>query len=463
MSCCFEKHDRLKYSLLVGGQILPRLIHAFYNYHPILWIFTFKSLQLTRCIRYISTWKSLLLFMMISTIFFDIYYSDDGTCGNLNNERSCLEIPSKILDGLAQCAWDQPRFQCSLRPPPSSITFIVIVAILTILIVLPFDLFFFFLLNGIRTRDPSRKLSNNLEVSYQDNSKDEIAINALLSALRYYGSGCDRLSTEQVDSVQLLHSKFGLYYDFKTNTPELTLLSSLRFKGIRSCVAYHICKSRQSARLIIENIHRYSDSKVVESYVLQQYILEHFGFISQLALKRQFSHDIIDLPLPIHPLVWLMAWLLVVGSLLFMSVWIILWSITRGSLSISQWGVNVAVNIFLEVFVISIIKIILIDILLIEILRYYLNNIHNKLLDECKEDDNKSETTDTSISTDPFQFASPARLAANHSFFDGYASIRKLRWLHSSSNFDDNFIDLDVDQRKNMSIISTDEITTSML
>jgi hypothetical protein len=84
---------------------------------------------------------------------------------------------------------------------------------------------------------------------------------------------------------------------------------------------------RVPARVQVTGLYRRVDSTY---YIIFIYL--------NIALKRQFSHHMIELPRGIHPLIWLMAWFVVIASLVFISAWIIILSITRGSLSISQWG-----------------------------------------------------------------------------------------------------------------------------
>ena len=147
---CLPRVVKYRMSMLVGGQWIPRLFQAVARYHPYLWFFSNRSLQKTRVIRFISTLKSILVTIFISTIFFDIFYPVDGVCSSHTNEMSsCLNVPSRIRSGDPECIWDSSNGNCYTAPAPSSASFIIFVSIFTTLVLIPFDFIFYIVLNSI--------------------------------------------------------------------------------------------------------------------------------------------------------------------------------------------------------------------------------------------------------------------------------------------------------------------------
>ena len=77
--------------------------------------------------------------MFLDTLFYYIFYVDNGTCENYTKASQCLENLN-IATTESKCSWDHQSNQCSFRSPPNSIVLIVTVSFITSILILPIDL-----------------------------------------------------------------------------------------------------------------------------------------------------------------------------------------------------------------------------------------------------------------------------------------------------------------------------------
>lgn len=104
---------------------------------------SFKCLVIFLCKAFISI-------MFVNTLFFGIFFSDDGTCQHYINKIDCKTPINKAL-GSKQCIWSADG-KCSLNPPPDSLMFTLIVIVLIIIVALPIEVFLTQLLKLARCR-----------------------------------------------------------------------------------------------------------------------------------------------------------------------------------------------------------------------------------------------------------------------------------------------------------------------
>ena len=431
-------------SLLYGGNLIPRYLRALQSYHPYLWFFSNRSLQKTRVMRFLATCKAILLTIFISTVFFDVYFPSSSLCSVHTSAASCLQVPSKILSGHSECSWDAASLTCSVLPPPESASFVIAVAILTFILVSPFDLFFYWILNGVCSRRPMLELIglNSFDIlggeaastsaCGRDASKGHITrdedsqITAILAAFRHFQHRWKRnhCSNEEIDQMTKIAGRIGLAF---SEDKELTLqyIASLQSgDNIRACIGAHVRRSKSAAATILRNMNRLDDESSKSSYLLQCYVIEHFDFLSQLSLKRGFMHFSLELPASIHPGLWLMGWTSVIACILFFIVWILQWGLQADVGAVSSWGVNLALNILAEIFLTSLIRIFFINVLVIELSRPVLLKIYSQLraLDNEMEV-SKIESEGSAIE----QYLKPSLLAANDPSVSGFRATKFLQ------------------------------------
>ena len=110
------------------------------------------SLTDTRMVRWISFSVSVYLSLFLDTLFFTIFYVDDGTCETFITETECTAEMNKIY-AMSKCLWDADK-GCSLRPPPANRVFSVVVSCVTMLIAVPLSMLFDYLLNEVCSKRP---------------------------------------------------------------------------------------------------------------------------------------------------------------------------------------------------------------------------------------------------------------------------------------------------------------------
>ena len=292
-----------------------------------------------------------------------------------------------------------------MLPPPKSASFIIAVAVLTTVIFAPLDIVFFLVLNVICCRRPVfemigvnsfRLLGSDVPQTQLETKvnhhllsvlEEDQAISAVLMSFRVFLERCRRgeCSDLEIHRMKQVARRIGL--TLGDSAIRLTLFSYLRFgDNLRACVGHHIHQSRINAQSVLTNLQRLGDETAKSTYLLQQYILEHFSFLFQIALKRQFMHFCFELPQTIHPVLWLLGWAFEIASVLFFIAWILQWGLQASTDSIGSWGINCGLNLFQEIFLISLIRVFFINIFVVELSRPMLRGVYQHLrsLEEAK-------------------------------------------------------------------------------
>ena len=101
------------------------------------------NVWLSFCVKYLSI-------MFVNTLFFGIFFSDDGTCQHYTNKVDCKTPINKAL-GSKQCIWTADG-KCILNPPPDSLMFTLIVIVLITIAALPIHVFLDHVLKLVRRR-----------------------------------------------------------------------------------------------------------------------------------------------------------------------------------------------------------------------------------------------------------------------------------------------------------------------
>ena len=285
-----------------------------------------------------------------------------------------------------------------MLPPPKSASFIIAVAVLTFIVVSPFDLLFYIILNGVCSRRPVLEIigvnSFNIlggeavdSLSYDRDRQssghhltndDESQITAILVSFRHFQHRwkSNRCSDEEIIRMTKIAHRIGLTFNSEKELMLQYLAALQSGDNIRACIGNHVRKSKAVAANILRNMNRQGDDSSKSTYLLQNYILEHFDFISQLSLKREFKHFCVELSPSIHPVLWLVGWIFVIACILFFVAWILQWGLQADASAISSWGINLALNIINEIFLISLLRIFFINILVIKSARPMLQKIH---------------------------------------------------------------------------------------
>jgi hypothetical protein len=115
-----------------------------FEIHDFTAMFADPSLQVTRTTRYLDWVRAILIGLFCDTLFFGIFFPDDGSCSLYTDRPSCIATINKAT-ARPQCYWSSTDDsgqvgECQLRAPPSNFVFTIMIALLTVIIGLPIDL-----------------------------------------------------------------------------------------------------------------------------------------------------------------------------------------------------------------------------------------------------------------------------------------------------------------------------------
>ena len=168
-------------NLLKDMQPIKRVTDLVMRLHDCTAMFYYPSLQRTRTMRWLGCVRAILVGLFLDTLIFGVFFPDGGVCEAYITKDTCLLTINKVTDA-PQCLWTEnaPSPQCSLRPPPSSTTFAVMIALVTVLLGLPLEMLLFFVMEVYCCRRPRLEdiglsskywLGFALEIEYTDDEK----------------------------------------------------------------------------------------------------------------------------------------------------------------------------------------------------------------------------------------------------------------------------------------------------
>ena len=102
-------------SFLDEGTSFTRYLQAILRYHPLIRIFTYPSLRLTRWLRFVCfCWDTLVLFFF-TIVFFSFSYPRNNKCNHHSSASSCLAPKAFWVGEKSLCDWDGSTSCCSIR------------------------------------------------------------------------------------------------------------------------------------------------------------------------------------------------------------------------------------------------------------------------------------------------------------------------------------------------------------
>ena len=408
------------------------MLDSLRRFHPWLWFFSEASLVNTRVARFIMSFYFILTSVFVSTVLYGVYYPVTNPCASFNGHGAeCLQVPSPILSGDSQCSYDISNGVCSLRPPPQDAAFLITVAFITILVLIPFNLVIFLVLKVVCSKRPRLEAfgidtfevlgSEDPEAKKQardaadDFERADVITKSIYGSLYHYGErlcvgSCDQ---DEIHGMSFILQRLGLHVS-ETGKLQLTWVSRQRFKDVHACIRYHVKSSVAGCRSILLNMQRYEGVPEKQAYLIQRFLIERFSFFYRVSLYRTFNHSAYEFPQTIHPIAWIVGWLFVIGSVVFFLVWILLWgSANAHGAVVRNWGINFPLTIFQEVLFFSVLRIFFLNILAIDTIRPRLQNLRAFLASKAAADEEvQAEETRVEGRSHLVQYLEPSLLAA---------------------------------------------------
>ena len=170
-----------------------QIIFPIINFHEYAVMFGDRSISNTRTLRFVNICVQLFFSLFIDTLFFSIFYPDNGTCELMITEYDCtLSINS--ITAQPTCRWTSSttmingireiESSCSLNPPPNNIAFSVVLSAVTMMISVPISMAFDYVRLEICAKRPDLDrigvntlewlgIPNYLVIGDEDDGKEE--------------------------------------------------------------------------------------------------------------------------------------------------------------------------------------------------------------------------------------------------------------------------------------------------
>lgn len=124
-----------------GKSFMRRVAHDVWLHHPyIRMLSTSANYSDSRVLRYLDAFKGFLIVMFVDTMFYSVFFVNDGQCESFTTRAECISEPSSYSSSEQKCDWDPTTEECSFAKPPETLFFIMIVALLCMIIAIPLDL-----------------------------------------------------------------------------------------------------------------------------------------------------------------------------------------------------------------------------------------------------------------------------------------------------------------------------------
>jgi hypothetical protein len=141
-------------TFLDHGHLFARYCESLVRFHPYICMVSLPSCMTTRTMRWLSVFRGILINLFVDTLFFGIFFPSNQTCPSFTSDADCLAAPSQVVAGANLCLWDPDKTVCRLNPPPADLTFTIVLALLTVICVMPAELLLGYIMDEFGARRP---------------------------------------------------------------------------------------------------------------------------------------------------------------------------------------------------------------------------------------------------------------------------------------------------------------------
>ncbi|RYH22829.1 hypothetical protein EON65_18700 [archaeon] len=142
---------------------MTSFLEAAFRHHDMTSVFADASISNPRYMRWINVCLQALIMIFTDTLFFNLFFPDQGKCESFQTEDACL-APMNAATGRNLCTWEGGvvledvnqtiTIKCTISQPPSDLTFTLLVAMLNFLIDIPISLMLDFIRLEICAKRP---------------------------------------------------------------------------------------------------------------------------------------------------------------------------------------------------------------------------------------------------------------------------------------------------------------------
>jgi hypothetical protein len=380
-------------SLLSEHSWLTRLLYTLGRHHKWARIFTYPSMRKTRLIRFIVAASDLLFIIFANTIFYMIFYPDDGLCQSRANTsmENCLARDSRFESDVSLCQWHNDG-SCTLREPPFNLNFIIQVCMIVIVFSSIPRSIFQYLLEKICAKRPiiedfglssSTLLADEpvpvnagYKLRNQNGGRNDIigrvSMDIDVVTDLYALTHCDHMSVQEEAEVVLAEKPIMddgnhpfnidqlreiqrdlLHVNEDGSFKKLSWRQWFLFQTGLSHLQWKLRRARNEAGVLIRTVVEGSEAgpdqtDYADMCLLQHFILEQVSPITRYALKKDIFEMDHATPGRIGFLPWISAWCGVIGVWVFMASWVIAWSVNNGAGPARAWGLVLGIVIIAD-------------------------------------------------------------------------------------------------------------------
>jgi hypothetical protein len=211
-------------------------------------------------------------------------------------------------------------------------------------------------------------------------SKEEGAVSYICRVFHHYFINREAEPDELIES---LLTALGIVE--KDGALELTWQEKLFYCNAKERIGAQVRAAREQAYNIISNMDRfspYAEVELRESFLMQNFVIEQFSLLPKVALSRHFFQFSRSVPRHIHPLLWVLGWVYVIGGIVYMLYFVLLWGSVNDGITLSAWGSNFALETLHACFVTSTLRLFILNVLAVELLRPRLMDIYQGTLEK---------------------------------------------------------------------------------
>jgi hypothetical protein len=151
-------------SIFKSKPIVERVFEEIKAHHKWFAVKYYFSESFPRPFRELSLISSVVVFIFIQSITYNLTNPDDGSCDKLTSEGSCLIPKSPYGTGNSKCVWLQSR-TCTFDPPSNRAQVVLFVAIFSVIVGTPIILLINWAIHNILCSSSSPKVSKSLKSS----------------------------------------------------------------------------------------------------------------------------------------------------------------------------------------------------------------------------------------------------------------------------------------------------------
>jgi hypothetical protein len=429
--------------LLTNRHPFQRVTDLLYKLHKFTAMFSGPSLFRTRTYRWLALVRGVLVGLFTDTLFFGIFFPDDGSCDLLTTEALCLFQFNQATQQ-TQCAWKPDNSAqggvCSLNPPPSDFTFTILIALMTVIIGVPLDIMIAVAMEegkkiprleeiglsseywlGYKKKDenaekeeksPLKKLLDAADamrvdrhqtldamkqkaalqgkLAYNEFLSVDDEVNVILRRVREFltnylhegymhWQGNSHAGSVQQSKLKAILTRLGINPD---GTPvPLSFMQYWTYGTPRNRLSAKLDAARTKAQDIADRIEDldYFEVGRKDAVLIQYFVLEQFSIFKRFCLRREFFVYDDVPPENTDPITWIMVWIFIFGALSFFVYWVFAWGVKNGGNTLTNWGLNYGIGAVQDIFFVQIAKIYIIRYIGIEASKPQLRNIYRVL------------------------------------------------------------------------------------